>query len=99
MLSLLALLSSLLSASAEVVPVKLERGHVIVVKRLTAPLTQGYLVKGHPFTVTYSVINLGAECVGLLARLLPPSPTPPSSSRSPPPHHHTPFLPPGPPLT
>ena len=95
MLALLALLSSLLSASAEVVPVKLERGHVIVVKRLTAPLTQGYLVKGHPFTVTYNVINLGAECVLLdPAQPRPLPPPPPPAPRQP-----APAPPAGPPLT
>ena len=43
------------------------RAHVIVHKRLVSPYRDpsgaDILVKGRPFTVSYAVSNLGAECV------------------------------------
>ena len=38
---------------------QLERGHVVVHKGLTASHMKDYLVLGHNFTVTYTVLNVG----------------------------------------
>jgi len=64
------LLVLLASSSRAEVGVRLpDRAHVIVHKRLVSSFHDGaggdLLVKGRPFTVVYTITNLGSECVAL----------------------------------
>lgn len=55
------------SAAPEPIASRLPRGHIVVVKHL-ASARGSTLVKGEPFTVTWTILNLGDECVKSLPR-------------------------------
>jgi hypothetical protein len=60
------------TVSSEITNRLADRAHVIVHKRLVSsyrdPNGADILVKGRPFTVSYVVSNLGAECVAQMRR-------------------------------
>ena len=99
------------TVSSEITNRLADRAHVIVHKRLVSsyrdPHGADILVKGRPFTVSYVVSNLGAECVTQMRRRREGgSAFPPLAPRYPPPSslpaaHRGPRMlnPPPPPLS
>lgn len=53
----------LLLSAAIAVAEPLQRAHLIVDKAISAPKTKDVIVKDEPFTVTYTLVNLGERHV------------------------------------